>query len=603
MGNGLLVICDAPSRDAHRVAFAQVVVRGRSAGPDPVEDVTARVGTVEVALALEPEPSGGVRFAGTVPTDGLPRGVQTLTLTARDVTGRVAVALTEVDVQPLPPTPSDEPWASRVARGEPVVGLDTCRPGPPRPGWPAPTALEGFAFCTQGLASLRVIVDGTHEVTPFHGLYRPELAGPLGSRAAVACGFRAELLDPDWALEGRDLVVLATAPDGRVGAWRGPLERTPDEPSPAAVAPAVTAVPARRRAPGASIAGVPAPGPDGWRRLAEEWAERAIRAEARAEAAATDLAWSGLQTRLALEHAAEAALGRAAAAAARPAVVAQGVAFARVDDPLVSIVVTTFDRADLLARCLGALARTLGAVPAEVIVVLDGENPTVGAVAAAADGVRVVRPPSRAGYLRSANAGAAAARGTHLVHLNDDTEPQPGWLDALLRRLDEADVGVVVPRLLHPDGRLQEAGSLIWSDGGGHHLGSGGDETDPAHAVARDVDYGSAAAMLVRGELWRALGGFDERFVPGYYEDVDLCFAARERGQRVVYEPTSRVVHVGGGSMGPGALDITRTLVERHQRTFCDKWAAALAEQPPRAPQDADVLADRRLRLTLRTGP
>ena len=66
----------------------------------------------------------------------------------------------------------------------------------------------------------------------------------------------------------------------------------------------------------------------------------------------------------------------------------------------------------------------------------------------------------------------------------------------------------------------------------------------------RETDYGSAAALMVNAELWKEIGGFDERYHPMYYEDADLCFEARERGLRVLYEPEAVVVHVEGATAG-----------------------------------------------------
>jgi glycosyltransferase involved in cell wall biosynthesis len=94
----------------------------------------------------------------------------------------------------------------------------------------------------------------------------------------------------------------------------------------------------------------------------------------------------------------------------------------------------------------------------------------------------------------------------------------------------------------------------------------------------REVDFGSAAALLVRTDVWRSLGGFDDRFAPGYYEDADLCFAARAAGWRVVYEPRATVIHVEGASMGTD----TSTGDKRHQAInqpkFAKKWREELAE-------------------------
>ena len=88
--------------------------------------------------------------------------------------------------------------------------------------------------------------------------------------------------------------------------------------------------------------------------------------------------------------------------------------------------------------------------------------------------------------------------------------------------------------------------------------------------------------MLVPRAVWDAVGGFDERYAPAYYEDTDLCFAVRERGLKVVYQPAAVIVHHEGATAGTD----TASGFKRHQvvnrERFREKWAQALlAQQPP----------------------
>ncbi|MCW3015136.1 MAG: glycosyl transferase, partial [Solirubrobacterales bacterium] len=256
------------------------------------------------------------------------------------------------------------------------------------------------------------------------------------------------------------------------------------------------------------------------------------------------------------------------------------IAFPTFAEPVVSIVIPVYNGAELTERCLRAVLHATDEIPYEVIVVDDGDDPEVRRLLDGLEGVVVLRNKENLGYLRSVNRGSAAARGQHILQLNNDTEPQPGCLAPLLSRLDSSpDIGIVVPKLLFPDGRLQEAGSIVWRDGNAYNYGFGAEEAAFPYNFTRDVDYGSAAAMLVRGSLWRELGGFDERFAPGYYEDVDLCFATRRHGQRVVYEPASRIIHVHGGSMGTDITVGAKRYQEINRSTFAEKWAHALTEQ------------------------
>jgi GT2 family glycosyltransferase/glycosyltransferase involved in cell wall biosynthesis len=199
--------------------------------------------------------------------------------------------------------------------------------------------------------------------------------------------------------------------------------------------------------------------------------------------------------------------------------------------------------------------------------------------------VRLSRAKENMGFLRTVNAAAQEARGTYLVLLNNDTEPLPGWLSALVDcARSDPGIGAVGAMLLYPDGVLQEAGSILFKDAIGGNCGKRDPQAwHPRYQYRRDVDYCSGACLLVRRALWEELGGFDERFAPAYYEDADLCFALRARGSRVVYEPRARVVHLEGYSSGTE----TAGGVKRHQvlnrERFLEKWGSVLAAEnaPP----------------------
>ena len=108
------------------------------------------------------------------------------------------------------------------------------------------------------------------------------------------------------------------------------------------------------------------------------------------------------------------------------------------------------------------------------------------------------------------------ARGRHLLLLNSDAWVRPGWLEPLLQLIDGDDgVSAVAPKLLYPDGRLQEAGSILWRDARVRQYGDGDVPNRPEYNFRRTVDYASAACLLVRRSAFIAVGGFDPRFRAG----------------------------------------------------------------------------------------
>ena len=166
---------------------------------------------------------------------------------------------------------------------------------------------------------------------------------------------------------------------------------------------------------------------------------------------------------------------------------------------------------------------------------------------AAVPGIRLIVNPSNLGYLRSCNTAARVAKGEFLLLLNNDTQVLPDWLDPLLLPFrSRSDVGAVGSKLLYPDGRLQEAGCIVWDDGSGWNFGRLDSPDRPAYNYLREVDYCSAASLLVPRALFNEMGGFDERYAPAYCEDSDLAFRLRERGYKVLYQPRSRIVHHEG---------------------------------------------------------
>src|SRR5690606_4021232 len=214
------------------------------------------------------------------------------------------------------------------------------------------------------------------------------------------------------------------------------------------------------------------------------------------------------------------------------------------DAPRASIVIPVHGQLAHTLACLQALAAHPPATACEVIVVDDCSPDETASVLAAIDGLRLHRRASNGGFIAACNDGAALARGETLVFLNNDTVPQPGWLDALLDRFQaHARAGLVGAQLLYRDGRLQEAGGVVFADGSAWNLGRFESPDDPRFAYVRDADYVSGAAIAIPRDLFEAIGGFDARYAPAYYEDTDLAFKVRASGHRVLYQPASRVVH------------------------------------------------------------
>jgi GT2 family glycosyltransferase/SAM-dependent methyltransferase/glycosyltransferase involved in cell wall biosynthesis len=252
--------------------------------------------------------------------------------------------------------------------------------------------------------------------------------------------------------------------------------------------------------------------------------------------------------------------------------------------PEVSLIIPLYAHADLTRVCLNSIRHRTTHVSYEVILVDDDADAETKRLLECVRGAKIVRNKQNLGYLHTINRGASVARADWLVLLNNDTEVTEGWLKAMVECAESApDIAVVTPKYVYPDGTLNEAGAIIWRDGTGANYGRGDPPDLFQYEFRRETDYGSAAALLVRASFWKEVGGFDERFAPMYYEDTDLCFQARERGFRVLYEPGAVIIHHEGATAGTDVAASHKRHQEENRPKFVAKWRAQLESEHLRA--------------------
>jgi GT2 family glycosyltransferase/glycosyltransferase involved in cell wall biosynthesis len=266
------------------------------------------------------------------------------------------------------------------------------------------------------------------------------------------------------------------------------------------------------------------------------------------------------------------------------------------DAPRVSVIIPVYGQLDITVQCLASIQRVPVRCAFEVILIDDCSPEDSVRALASVPGLRFIRNQTNVGFLRSCNAAAAVAKGEYLCFLNNDTEVQAGWLDALLRTFEEfPGCGLAGSKLLNEDGTLQEAGGIVWQDGSAWNFGRGKDAGHCTYNYAREVDYCSGASIMVPSALFRTCGGFDELFVPAYCEDTDLAIRLRQMGYRVIYQPASQVVHLEGATSGRDTKSGVKAYQVTNMEKLFQRWERVLAAHEPSG-EKVDQAKDRGMR-------
>ena len=256
-------------------------------------------------------------------------------------------------------------------------------------------------------------------------------------------------------------------------------------------------------------------------------------------------------------------------------------------DPDVSVIVLLDGAVEMAESCLRAIAAGGDSVPSETVIVLnDPDTSLEDLVRKGTTGAEIVVTRANAGVGVGWNLGASIARAPRLATLHEDSEPDAGWLAPLCETMSESGAGVVGSRLYNRDGSVQNCGCVLFSDANPRPI----DELSaPEVVAARDptpADYISGAAMLLDRDAVRAAGGWDERFQPAVFFDVDISIAMWSQGRPVLSVPASRVRHRRGALARREKSALTGPLLNpflfgRHRDRFVSKWGALVRGLAP----------------------
>jgi GT2 family glycosyltransferase/glycosyltransferase involved in cell wall biosynthesis len=264
-----------------------------------------------------------------------------------------------------------------------------------------------------------------------------------------------------------------------------------------------------------------------------------------------------------------------------PALPVESICFPVQHEVEVSIIIPVFNQFQYTHACVASLQTVDEPVAFEVIIVDDCSTDETARLVPQMDGVVYLRNETNSGFIMSCNRGVEKARGKYLVFLNNDTIVTKGWLSTLLNTFNEGpEAGIVGSKLIYPDGRLQEAGCITWRDASAWNWGKFDDPKKPEYNYLREVDYCSAAALMIPKALFQTVGGFDLRYAPAYYEDTDLAFKVRRDGYKVLYQPLSEIIHYEGATGGTNLSSGTKKHQEINRLTFAENWTTELAARP-----------------------
>mgnify|MGYP001604805494 CR=1 FL=1 len=251
--------------------------------------------------------------------------------------------------------------------------------------------------------------------------------------------------------------------------------------------------------------------------------------------------------------------------------------------PKLSLCVPVFNRFDLAMRCVAALQATVPAGLAEIIVG-DDCSPDGNACEWFPQGIALTsfRNEHNLGYSGNCNEMAKRARGDFLVFINSDAMALPGWWEPMLRLFESTQVGVVGPKLIQPNGRIQSCGGLYDRNRGPYHRHLGCLRTWRHANVTERVSWITGAVMMTPRLFFLELGGFDGTAYPnGYFEDVDYCEKVKTRGLEVWYCHEAEFTHIVGQSTSSKVRNFQDQLrahdsFMRNSFTFHKRWDKAI---------------------------
>ncbi len=248
--------------------------------------------------------------------------------------------------------------------------------------------------------------------------------------------------------------------------------------------------------------------------------------------------------------------------------------------PLVSVIIPVHNNFIYTYNCIHSILKINPIIPYEIILADDMSTDQTKQIEKIIKNIIVIHNDKIYNFLISCNKASKFAKGKYLLFLNNDTKVYTEWLSSLVKIIESDEkIGMVGSKFIYPNGILKEAGGIVWNNGDTISFGNLNKSDMPEYNYVKEVDFISGGSFIIRKTVWNKIGGFDEKFNPSYFENIDLAFELRKIGYKVIYQPKSIVIHYGEISIRKDIKSGINEYKLINKEKFIDKWKNELKYQ------------------------
>ena len=244
-----------------------------------------------------------------------------------------------------------------------------------------------------------------------------------------------------------------------------------------------------------------------------------------------------------------------------------------VNDPLVSIIIPINHNFSFIFNCLDSLLPEESFISTEIIIIsnfsFNISESLAGGKLKKYRNINIIGNNDINDYYKNCNLGAKFSQGKYLLFLKDNMKYNKDSLTFLIKQFDrDKNIGMIGSKIINNDGKLNEAGGIIWNNGDFINFGYGNDVDLPEYNYVKEVDYIPEGSMIIKKYIFQRTGGFDERFLNDY-KNIDLAFKVRKCGFKVIYQPKSIIEQNEEISK---RIDIMPIMKNNNKQLFINKW-------------------------------